>query len=236
MLPKQGEVVIPGKQSSFSSTFLYFHHSFDHTGFRSQPGFKLVDHLIQGSAMGDQRSSIDLPCLKRANDVFHILSSSVSAAQEGELPAVEIRIKKGDMILDQTDQNQTPSMSHPVEGLHHGLGISSRIEYDGGIVSVCHRFDLLDQISLPMDHMIHMKLVPAKLEPLLHDVQRHHFYACLPNGLHDSHPNGTGADHQDRFSFLDLSTSYGMGTDGEALRQKGQGVKVKGSDLFLDIE
>jgi gamma-glutamylcysteine synthetase len=61
-----------------------------------------------------------------------------------------------------------------------------------------------------------MKPVTAKLESFFHYVQGDDFCAHFPGGLNDGHPNGTGADHQDRFSFLDLSAPYGMSADGEA--------------------
>ena len=76
-------------------------------------------HVSKVSTVGNHRFSIDVPALHQRHHAIKVFANGITAADQGQLFLVEIRITEGNVCFDYTHQNIATAMPHQIEPSLH---------------------------------------------------------------------------------------------------------------------
>ena len=99
--------------------WLKSNHGFDHAAIAFEPEREGIVEISEIGAVGNPGSGLDLAVFHVGDDALEVGANGVAAAEKSKFAAVKIRIVKGHVALEETNENQFAALAHELEGTLH---------------------------------------------------------------------------------------------------------------------
>ena len=181
---------------------------------------KRLDQVFAASSMRYPWPGVNRAGFHPFDDALEVLRPRISAGQQGELHAVEIRVVEGDVIHHDADKDDASSLGYVAEALHHRFRVSGHVEDGGGWVVSKQVSQFFSRVRATGESVFNIELLTAETQTFrveVHDAQVRSSQLCK---LDDAQPDRPAANDQDRLSLFQPGSLNGMGSDPESLDQR----------------
>src|SRR5438128_2425445 len=125
--------------------------SFDNATVAVEPVRKLINDSVGCCPVGNPGSKVNLTCFEIVDDTTEICASGIATAEQGQFAAMEIRIVKRNIALEQPHKDQATTVADIVKGSTHRVRVACGIE-DYWRQIVAHMFlQICQRIAAPVD-------------------------------------------------------------------------------------
>jgi len=169
-----------------------------------------VYEIIRRSPVRNPGHNVNFARFHLFNHLLKVVSSGISAAQDGHFMAMEIRIMKRHVSGEQADENQLAAMRHVSERVAHGLRIPRAVENQRGQFPREEPAELAWGVAGCIDATPDPQGLTTKLKSLLLDIHHNEFGSSLSRELDDRKADRPGPYNQCRFSTLRGGSPNGM--------------------------
>src|SRR5688572_7924050 len=181
---------------------------------------KTLRSIDKVEAVRNPRRSIDSASLDERDNLAEVAGQRVSAGEERQLAAVEVRVMETDLALNQSNEHDASALRRQFESAFHGRGVAGGVEHDRGQISAPDVAKLFRDVTATGQRVRDSEMPPAEVEARCLYVHDGEGRVMQLRELDHAEANGTCADDEHEVISRDARALHGMGTDRERLDQR----------------